>query len=474
MLTSLDFLNIGESWPPEEEIERLETYKQNRKLFENEHDEVYFEAFKRIERVISNFQDVISYPVIINYQKLISLKVADLLLGEPPKITGGESDSAEQKAVDNIVNDTDLINTAYETAIDVSRYGDGIFYVYKGDEGGVIDVSQPPIWFPVASPDNVKKIQYHVLAWTYQIGKNTYLKVQIHEKGKYTEREYWVQSNIIKQQTVDDKTIKTGLKDFAIIQVPNVVTSDRVHGIDDYRDIDSIITELLVRVGQIARILDKHASPSVSGPQAALEKDPATGEWHLKMGNYFPRNNKEDAEVKYITWDGQLQANFEMIDKLVNFLHAISEMGSSILGDKEEGDGVAPSGTSLRFRMISPLAKVRRIAMRFQPALVKAIKLASQLGGEGIKDLSKVPISVTFQDGLPKDPKEDSEIMQIRTGSKPTMSVKRALKTYDDMDDENAENELAEIEDEEAKANPMSAGNAPFAGANPGDGGDGE
>lgn len=480
MLTSLGFLNIGEKFPPKSESERLEMYMANNKLFENKHAEVYVQAFKRIERVISNFQDVVSYPVIINYQKLLSLKVADLLLGEVPTITAGKEGSAEQLTVDKISENTDLVNTAYQTAIDVSRYGDGLFYIYKENDFGQIDVSQPPIWFPIVSPDNIKKMLYHVLAWTYEVtddqhGKKKYLKVQIHEDSRYTEREYLLDGGIIAKITKEDNTVQTGLKGNAIIQVPNVITSDRVHGMDDYSDIDSIISELLVRIGQISRILDKHAAPSVQGPSSALEKNPDSGEWQLKMGNFFPRDNKEDPETAYVVWDAQMDANFKQIELLINLLHAISEMGSSLLGDKDEGEGQAPSGTSLRFRLISPLAKVKRIAMRFEPALIKAIKLCSQLRGEGIVDLTKVPISVTWHDGLPNDPKEDADIMSSRTGNKATMSIKRALISYDGMSEEDADNEVAAIEEDETKVNPMSSMNVPFAGNNdPNPGGGGE
>lgn len=471
MLTDLSFLNIGQQFPPLSEYDRLEMYQHNKKLFESEHAEVYAESFKRIERVISNFQEVVSYPVVVNYQKLITLKLADLLLGEPPKIVAGETNSKEQQTVDKIIENTDLFNTSYENAIDVSRYGDGLFYVYQDGDNGMIDVTQPAYWYPIVDPKNIKRILYHVIAWTYMIGEAKYLYVQIHSKGSYIEKTYLLEPStevgawFIKAQTQIDNLVTTGLDDFAIVQVPNVVTSDRVHGIDDYNDVDSIISELLVRVGQIARILDKHASPSVTGPMSALERDPVTGEWRLKMGNFFPRDGKDDAETKYITWDGQLEANFKIIDKLVNFLHAISEMGGQLLGDTTEQGG-ALSGTALRFKMISPLAKAKRVSMRFKPALIKAIRLCSQLGGEGISDLSNVPISVTFLDGLPNDPKEEADIMQIRTGTKATMSIKRALKVYDGMSDEDADNELAEIEADETKANPMLGQTTPFNGNN--------
>lgn len=459
MLTSLDFLNIGQQFPPLSELERLDMYRKNKALFENEQAIVYSEAFERISRVISNFDEVVSYPVIVNYQKLISLKVADLLFGEPPKIVAGEDDSKEQLTVDTIIKNTNLFNTGYEVSIDLSRYGDGLKYIYKNGDKGQIDVAQPCMWFLVVDPMNIKRIVNHVQAFERMDGEAKYLTVRIHYVGYYIEREYLLEGSRdlgawrIKAQTKADVRFETGLKDFAIIQVSNIITSDRVHGMDDYSDIDSIISELLVRLGQVARILDKHADPTVTGPMSALQRD-AEGQWKLKLGGYIPRDDKNDPEAAYLVWDGQLDANFKMIEQLINFLHAISEMGSHLLGDKNE-DGGAVSGTALRFKMISPLAKVKRIAMRFKPALEKAIVLCSQLGGKDIVDLTNTPISITFMDGLPNDPLEESTIMANRTGQKATMSVKRALKAYDGMSEADAENELEAIREDDALANPV-------------------
>lgn len=474
MLTDLSFLNIGQRWPPADEEDRLDLYDTNKRLFEGDHADVYEESFKRIERIIGNFNQVISYPVIINYQKKISLKVADLLFGEPPRINAGDEESAEQKTIDTIKENADLINTAYECSIDISRYGDGILNVYKDGNKGLIDVTPPSIWFPVVDMNNLKKIQFHVLAWEYKIESadktEKRLKVQIHNKGFYDESEYRlaydanknVSNTVIQTLQSGPVRVKTGLDDFALIPIPNIITSDRVTGLDDYSEVDSIISELLVRVGQISRVLDKHASPSVTGPSTALEKDPVTGEWKLKMGNYFPRNDKDDPIVGYITWDGQLEASFKHIENLINMLYTISEMGSAIFGDVSQKSGQIPSGSALRRLMISPLAKVNRVRMRFDPALKKAIKLCSQLGGEGITDLSNVPISITWQDGLPGDPKEEADIMKIRTADKATMSQKRALMQFDGMANKEAEEELELIKEDEASSNPFTL--TPFTG----------
>lgn len=457
MLTNLKWLNSGERFPPVSEKGRLEIYKQNKDLFEGEHCEVYDESLKRIERVIGNFEQVISYPVIINFQKLISLKTADLLLGELPQISCGEKGSKQQDTIDSIIENSDLWEICRQAVIDVSRYGDGLFDVRRKKDCGVVSQTQPPLWFPVVSPDDVKEILYHVIGWTFEgdDGRKR-LKVRIHEAGKYEERLYFIEGNLIGNM-IDSKVFPTGLSDCAIIQIPNTMTSDRCTGIDDYQDVDSIIAELMVRIGQISRILDKHASPSMSGPQTALEKDPSSGQWRLKAGNYFPRDAKDDPNVEYITWDGQLEANFKQVDKLINLLYTISEMGAAIFGDLNNQTGQVPSGSALRRLMISPLAKVSRIRNKLDTALKEALYLASELGGKGYVNLRDEVINITWADGLPEDAREMAEIMEIRTGKKATISRMSAIKKLDDMDDDGADEELAKILDDEQAADPLKA-----------------
>ena len=451
MLTNLNWLEVGKKFPPDSEIARLEMYHTNKALFECRHAEVYAEDLKRIERVIGNFGEVVSYPVILNFQKLISLKVSDLLLGEPPQFQA--KNEGQQGTIDDIIDRSNTVNTSQQVVIDASRYGDGLFYIRKEGDKGIIDLTNPLVWFPIVNPDNAREVTNHVLAWTYENGDNKYLKTQIHYKGYYDEMLFEVLGSTISKKIEETKNIKTGLDDFAVIQVPNIRTSDRATGYDDYTDIDSIISEIIVRVGQIAKILDKHASPSMSGPSAALEKDIVTGEYRLKSGNFFPRDTKEDPPVEYITWDGQLEANFKQIDKLINLLYTISEMGSAIFGDLTSGTGQVPSGTALKRLMVSPLAKVNRLRMRLDPALKKAIALCSQLGGPKI---AIGDISINWQDGLPGDAWEEAQIIEKRTAGAPTMSMKRVLTQYDGMTEDAAAEEVDRINEESMMQSPVS------------------
>ena len=163
ILTDLSFLEKGKAFPPASEADRLERYKNNRLLFLDEHAEVYKEQFKRIERIIGNFNDVVSYGVIFNYQKLLSLKIADFIFGTPPDIT--VSDDTKQQVIETILTDTDLFNQLYLSAIDISRYGDSILQVSEKNAKAKLDVTSPCFWFHVVNNDNIKEFQYHVFSW---------------------------------------------------------------------------------------------------------------------------------------------------------------------------------------------------------------------------------------------------------------------------------------------------------------------
>ncbi len=451
MLTSLDFLKSGEAWPPLQERDRLKSYKYNRLLFEGEHSAVYEEQFKRIQRIIGNFGDVVSYPIIVNFQRLLSLKVADLLLGEPPKIICNKN----QEKVNKLILESNLMNIAYEIALDVSRYGTGIFYIHNDETGkGTISITQPSCWFPVVSGENIKNVLYHVLAWTYTSKENgrekNYITMEIHERGCITKRIHEIVDGYIGKRVVEDEKLFTGLDGFAVIPVHNSLTSDRVYGMDDYFVVDSIVSEIEVRMAQISRILDKHSSPTMTGPSSALVED-QFGQLVLKAGNYIPNDagfDGEKSDVKYITWDAHLDANFKQIERLLNFLSVVSETGSVVLEGETGVSGRAESGTALRLRMISPLAKVQRLRMRFDPALKKAISRASKLGW-GDVDISN--ISIIWQDGLPNDPREEAEIMNIRTGGKATISLSEAIKRLDGVSEEQARDVLYDINWENGK-----------------------
>ena len=99
--------------------------------------------------------------------------------------------------------------------------------------------------------------------------------------------------------------------------------------------------------------------------------------------------------------------------------------------------------------MMSPLAKARRIANRFDPILKKIISASAEILGTKI---APEEITVTWHDGLPADPTEDAEIMSVRTGGKATLSQYTAIQRLDDMSASDTDAELAMIRSDDIDA----------------------
>lgn len=418
MLTSLNFLGVGQDWPPKSETDRLKMYAENKKLFEGKHEEV----FKDWVRLLREDQQA-TLTIILNWHKRLTTLWADLLVGEPPTITSGDPDSPEQITVDRLKDENKLHQALYKAIIDVSRFGTGIFKA-RYDRRGIIEVQPPDCWFPVINPTNIEDIQAHVLAWTWeettrnvfgQEQTTKYMQCEIHTRGKIETRKYLLDGNTLSKALPlppgVQEVVLTGVDDFLVIPFNNILTSDRITGIDDYTDIDGILQELEVRFSQISRILDKHSDPNMYGPESALEWDPDTHQYRYKAGGkYFPVDSKEDVVPGYIVWEGQLKAAFDEINALMEQLYFLTETSPAAFGQLKAG--LAESGTALKRLMLSTLAKVNRIRLQVDPAVKQAIIIASHL--ETVMKYPKAvkieEIHINWKDGLPEDAKEQVEI----------------------------------------------------------------
>lgn len=444
MLTDLSFIGEGRQWPPAQERERLERYAANRKLFEGQHADIYAGQLERIRRAAMEEGADCSFAVAPNYQRLISLKTADLLAGEPPQITCADREKGER--LEALLGRIGFPLLLYQAALDMSRYGDALLTVRRGEDGRAdMGLGQPSTWFPVVSPEDIKKIEKHVVAWTERNPEDPYhakLHVQVHERGFYTQSLYALAGGMIGRKLAQDRTVTTGIRGFAVIPLQAVTTSDSVYGCDDYLPIDSIVSEIMVVSGNISRILDKHASPSMQGPSGALCDD-GQGGYLVRAGNFFVRDDASEPEVSYITWDGQLHSAFEHLRLLHEQLYVLSEMGEAILGSG--GQAGVTTFRGLKLRMTSALCKTRRIAANIDRSLREALCLALQADGT---DIGPEELSVCWYDGLPDDATEEVQRILLENGGKATMSHLKSIKLAGRLTDRQAEDEYKRIVEE--------------------------
>lgn len=491
MLFNFNWLQTGKAFPPEAETPRIERYRQNAMLFDGDHFadpelrsrnpqdvntppvNLYLKCAERISQVIGNFDDVISFPTLLNYQRLMTLKTADLVCGEYPTISGATAQ--ENEAIRDVRDESDFDTKLYSTVIDISRYGDAVWRIYKDLTGRMNFTCWDPCeWYPIVAQDGTCRIKAHCICWIENVSEDPLnpeyqLHVQVHscEPGGVGKYRHDVYSMTASGTTIGDlissEYVNTGLDRCAIVHLRAFATSNSVYGYDDYMPVDSLLAEIMARVGQISGILDKHADPNITGPVSMLQVDPKTGEMHLRTGKFFAVSPGEE-HPEYMTWDGQLTSAFKQLEFLINQLYILSEMGAALLGG-QDGSSQAISGTAMRFKMVNPLAKVRRIAN----SLTRPVRqLLSNLSVSAEVDESEfettessvvkplqlpIPIkhiSVFWADGLPDDPRENIENAKLATGETKMMPLENAIMEFFGRSNEEALQWIARIREETA------------------------
>lgn len=502
MLYNFNWLQPGKNFPPVRESGRITRYRQNAQLFDGDHfadpefrthDEscengvnLYLKCAERISQVIGNFDEVVSFPTLLNYQRLMSLKMADLVCGEYPTISGATP--KENAALKDVRDSSDFDAKLYTTVLDISRYGDAIWRVYKDYDGRMnFTCWDPSQWYPIVSQDGTNSIRAHCICWRENLtgdpdNPDWRLFVQVHsceptELGKYTQYEFKMhRDGLVIGDQVDVKVVPTGLDVCAVRHLKAFATSNSVYGYDDYMPIDSLLAEIMARVGQISGILDKHADPNITGPVSMLAIDPATGEYHLRTGKFFAVSQGEE-HPEYMTWDGQLTSAFKQLEFLINQLYILSEMGAALLGG-QDGSGQAISGTAMRFKMVNPLAKARRISNALTlpvRQLLACMSADAKVAEDEITPVEERPevdekplvlpipyskISVFWADGLPDDPRENIENCKLASGATKMMPLEKAIMEFFGRSNEEAKQWIAMIRSETEANMDTAQGNA--------------
>lgn len=465
----------GSFFPPVGHKERIERYKENKKLFKGEH----YDVFERFQNFPSD-----SVYISVNLAGLICKKSADFLFGESPTFSAGkETDSPEQKKLDEWVRENNLQMKLQQSATGNAFRGDAFFKVRWGQKWNgkvpevfdpfrvIIELQNPKYVFPETSAGDASQIEVYHIAFPTVVegsgGEDWVLNVESHYPNKIVYRKFEMSPiqadmyevtewKILGEIKSEYREVETGVPFPLVVHIPNYAIDDSWEGLDDLSEHKPLFDELNRRLSAISQILDKHADPAIAVPTGVLGEDEyGNPTFVVGRDKVFEVMGKDDVIPQYITWNGQLQAAFDEVDRIVEMILTNAEIPSVALGKGDAGTS-GSSGLAIKFRMNSLLAKINRKRQFYDKGLKELFMICqmvekAKLGSKAGFDFFDVKIH--FKDGLPKDDAELANIMNIRTGGKPTISQKTALMLLDDLTEEQADAELARIEEESEKEN---------------------
>ena len=455
MIYDLNFFNKGAEFPPKSEVRRLDAYRVNTMLMEDEAWAALPAYRERVMYLLSNFslEDGKAYLFTANYWSDIVSKSQELIYGDPPEF---KAEGAEE-TIKAILGRTDFLQKAKEGVQDFCGLGDWVTKIVETENGWDFINVDPATWFPIVSRENVKEIKAHVLAWIATVGKDKYeLHVQIHEKGRYINKAYAIrsfndQSYYVVQSTrqkincptyeigeelAESKTdfrlgaFNTGLSDFAVIASANNASTRRIYGTSDFEQVTDSIMEYGVRHTLKNVVLDKHAAPKLYGPP--LKGDDV-------LGNYL-EVEQGDATPNYLVWDASMQSVENTINALKDDIANLSGMGS-LLNSKTFGE--SQGYDALMIKLAPALMRSSGKKVVLEQHLKKLLSLLSAKYGT---EVATEDITVFWHDGIPTTESVRAEIAKkhLATG----WSKKRVLMQDYGFDENTAETILEELRTE--------------------------
>jgi len=493
----------GAYYPPIDDVPRIAKYRRGRTIFNSYYSEPgylgHHEVLHRASKVLKGTPQAPQLEklyIAVNLMDILLTKPADLMVGEPPQYESGKpDDSTEQQAINNIVENNDLNVQIHESVIGNGYRGDAWFktrYGYYDDfsavpegmipdnaeMGPIIEHVRADYVFPETSRGNVKKFKAVNIAWVEWVetedDEQPFLNVERHVPGFITYERYALYSPQINTEygvpvqiftigervkTGRDKDLEeTGVPAILVDHAPYKSVDDDWQGVSGVEKLETVLAAIQDRLVQIDYILWKHSDPTLYGPDLEVQGTSA------QFGGRYISLGKDDPIPGAITWNGQLDAAFKELDLLIGLVFQMSETPQWLFGTTTSSDkgGTGTSHTdssSIKARFMPILSKVKRIRVHYDRAIRNAIWKAQLLdnavnkGVAGFNPYTPVYPTINWKDGIPRDEKELAEIMQIRTGGKPTLDQHSAIKIESEVDDQQANEILTRIHDDEERMN---------------------
>lgn len=457
---------------------RLKAYDYNEMLFDGRH----FEAFRvKIDNLAyGEVYSKLRY-VKANFAGLVSKVCADFLFGEPIKIKVPDGD---QEFVDALIEENSFMTQLYESALTNSFMGDDLFKLRVGRRHRkiaeekltvIIEETTPKVYFPDINAFNVREEPSKViLAWTFEVvvdgKKNKYLREEIHEPEKITNKVYRMEGDKIKEEVgpgilglVAEEATKSDRP--LVFHIPNWKIGGRFFGLSDYYDLENIFYAINNRLTKNDNILDKHSDPILAVPEGILDEKGQVKRGKLNMVEK-PVGSGDDGKPEYIVWNANMEYAFKQIETLIDMLFMLSEISPDVLG---KGEGQSDSGRALKLKIMRTLAKINRKKLYYDKAIKDIVYYAQVLAKEwqieiNGKKLSKPPVrpEIEWADGMPIDELEQVEIETQRLDNG-TQDVVSAIMNIDGVDEDSAEEKAKKIKEDRAIAMPQTnLGNNPF------------
>ena len=335
-----------------------------------------------------------------SYRKVAKFWV-DMLYAEPPNMR--VSNTSVQDFIgrhrDNVVRVMML------AGIGATVEGVGIVVSLNPGEVGFVNACN---WYPGVDAGNQEAIVQHNLVYPFiegDVEAPNRVKVVTIEGTRLESRVFSYEGNNLDGSAfeIDTRTVPEN----AVVAVYHEA-SESLYGESGYIDMYPLVEELNRRFQKNSNVLEKHSDPNMQVPASTLNGEDGEQQT-IPLGDGEGKAiavNEGDPDVKYVTFDGKLEASFEQIDKMKNELFEVTALSPAIFGDMQNL-GTADSGAALK-RLTLPTTQRLKKLRRYHEEAIRSLYTA--LGGwEGVSPNDLAEMEITWNEPFRES---DSEVVE--------------------------------------------------------------
>jgi hypothetical protein len=423
----------------------------------------------------------------LNVAPLIVDVGTDFLFGEPFQVAiEAEGKEKTEKKITRIVDDNRLQERMEESSQLLQAIGHVHFKLFgKGNEAVVEEIPYS-YWFPNwsgvpngADPNNVRIVSYLThqqpdgVAKKYVYIEDYFMeeKTAIIEYALYEDKGGKlgdpvaletldlvpkgdnVQKVVEKSESGTETETQRYRQDTKLDELPLVTVNLRKtvmqrYGQSIFKRIMPLLEELNDRLSQISIQFLKHLNAKIQVPDGSVVRDPKTGKVQSSDVEVLIAKAGEP-DARYITNENPLiEQAFKHMEMTLREIAKLTQTPDSFVLEDEKG-GQAERAETLRTRMMNFLKRVRRYERKYDEAIKDILRIALKIEGE--KDVDKLAMSVTFDQGIPKDWESDERVWGDALG-RGLASRETAVGRFQGIEGDELEEELSRIQDEEEEA----------------------
>lgn len=395
IITEIKAFEEGMPFPPYMSRERLSEYEKNLKRFSGKYNE---NAYIRVKN-INGGKD--SFPILTeNFYKLITLKLQGLLLNEKPLLSFNNN-VENTKILNDVINDSNFWLSFQQSFRNFSSLGTGALYLSFSNGKPKVNSVNPVHLYKIVDAMNIDHVTCYVLAQPIynidykNISFTTISKIRLlyHYKGYYIERLYeYNESSLEFGKLLEEKRVETGLTDFAVFVYENCPPTDEVYGQSDYDSIKDIVGIYEQTLTLVNVVLVKNINPIIQVPTGVLVENEKTGSVQAPEGGSFVEISEGD--IKYVTYDMQLQDTVAYLTTLLTEIGIQSEMSKTFLTGEFASN---LSGEAIKSLLKSPLDKISRSIDQLDSTIKSLFVQMLHLVGV---ECTNADISIVWRDGI--------------------------------------------------------------------------